>query len=270
MQQTYAAAASPPIFVQSAKPGMPEHSLKTMLCSRGKSTVMCFSRRCSSQLAHCSRDACGWNKAVLAADLTAAARCWSKQKPRQPLCSFFLLFKTFFKFNFLISSHLSEGKKSPPFPPFSIAGKPGCKSAVKPSAAEPDVLVSSSTGLIPPDISHSSTGSSTTVSLCLGMCSGLPHSLYAACWKGASARRPALPWLSAPPHRTHTFSSPGPSRLHHLHTKAFPHNSAAQRPPRGTPRDPRNPSSSDKTFEDLIHRCDKQPASLWMKPADKA
>lgn len=44
----------------------------------------------------------------------------------------------------------------------------------------------------------------------------------------------------------------------------------AELPPRGIPRDLINPSSSDKTFEDLIHRCDKQPASLWRKPADKA
>lgn len=163
-------------------------------------------------------------------------------------------------------------KKKSPFSPFNV-GKPGCKSAVKPSAAEPDVLVSSSTGLIPSDISHSSTGSSNTVSLCLGMRSGLPHSLYVACWKGARARNPALPWLSAAPHHTHTSRAARAPPASITYTqKPFPTILLpwAERPPRGIPRDLINPNSSDKTFEDLIHRCDKQPASLWMKPADKA
>lgn len=235
------------------------------------------------QLAYCSRDSWGCNEAVLAADLTAAALWWSKQKARQP---FGLVFLGFWYF---IGSHLSGKQNKTPTPhpkqkpqtnhhhfhPFCAVSELGCKRAVKPSAAEPDVVVSSSTGLIPSDISHSSTGSSNTVSLCLGMRSGLPHSLYVACWKRASAHNPALPWLSAPPHSTHI--PPVHRRAPALPTityrqRLFPTILLpwAELPARGIPCDPINPDSADKTFEDLIRRCDKQPASLWMKPADKA
>lgn len=217
-------------------------------------------------LAYCSRDAWGWDEAVLATDLTAAACYWSKQKNRQ------LLFVP----SRVPSPPLHEKKYHfLPFLPFNAVSELGCKSTVKPSAAEPNVIVSSSTGLIPFNISHSSTGSSNTVSLCLGMHSGLPHSLYVACWKWASAQNPALPWLSAPPHNTHIplvhrRASPLPSITYRQKLSPTELLPRAELPPRGIPRDLINPNFSDKTFEVLIHRCDKQPASLWMKPADKA
>lgn len=143
------------------------------------------------------------------------------------------------------------------------------------SAAEPSAAVSPSTDLIPSDISHSSTGSSNTVSLCLGMRSGLPHSLYVACCKWTGAHKAALPWLSAPPHNTHippVHRRAPPCCSITYRQRLFPTEllPRAELPPRGLPRDLINPSFADKTFEVLIHRCDKQPASLWMKPVDKA
>lgn len=99
-----------------------------------------------------------------------------------------------FGFLLLISSHLSGEKRKIIIFTHSVQ--------FLSLAAEPDVVVSVNTSLIPSDISHSSTGSGNTVSLCLGMHSGLPHSLYVARWKWASAHNPTLPWLSATPHNT--------------------------------------------------------------------
>lgn len=122
------------------------------------------------------------------------------------------------------------------------------------SAAEPSEAVSSSTDLIPSDISHSSTGSSNTVSLCLGMRSGLPHSLYVACCKWTSAHNPALPWLSAPPHNTHippVHRRAPPCRSITYRQRLFPTELLpwAELPPRGIPRDLINPNLTDKPLK---------------------
>lgn len=246
---------------------MPEHSLKIMLCSRGKSTQMCFYWR-SSFCWHIVQGMLGaetrqswlqiW-QLLLAIEVSKKTR-QLLSVPSHPVPPLPLHEK---KYHFL------------PFLPFNAVSEPGCKSTVKPSAAEPNVIVSSSMGLIPFNISHSSTGSSNTVSLCLGMHSGLPRSLYVACWKWASAQNPALPWLSAPPHNTHIplvhrRASPLPSITYRQKLSPTELLPWAELPPRGIPRDLINPNFSDKTFEVLIHRCDKQPASLWTKPADKA
>lgn len=90
------------------------------------------------------------------------------------------------------------------FSPFSLMQFLSPAVKAQRSAAEPSEAVSSSTDLIPSDISHSSTGSSNTVSLCLGMRSGLPHSLYVACCKWSSAHSPALPCYQHHP-TTHTY-----------------------------------------------------------------
>lgn len=75
MQQTYAAALSPPVSVQSAKPGMPEHSLKNHAVFQRQeySNVLLLEMLVSAGTLF--KDAWGRDEAVLGAHLTAAARC---------------------------------------------------------------------------------------------------------------------------------------------------------------------------------------------------